>query len=122
MLLFEGGKSIDINDVITQEGVEGSTRILHHLGMLNSKKKNVITEKETIYIEKSIWVRAKYSGMFHGYTKIGDYVTKGQLLASISDPYGKVEHKIKAPNSGYIFNVNDAPIVYQGDAIYHLSV
>jgi predicted deacylase len=122
MLLFEGGKSIDINDVITQEGVEGSKRILHHLAMLNSKKKIITPEKETIYIEKSVWVRAKYSGMFHGYTKIGDYVTKGQLLGSISDPYGKVEHKVKAPNSGYIFNVNDAPIVYQGDAIYHLSL
>ncbi|RTY82865.1 succinylglutamate desuccinylase/aspartoacylase family protein [Flavobacterium sp. ZB4P23] len=122
MLLFEGGKSIDINETVTQEGVEGSKRILHHLGMLNAKKKTIIPEKETIYIEKSVWVRAKYSGMFHGYTKIGNYVTKGQLLGSISDPYGKVEHKVKAPNSGYIFNVNDAPIVYQGDAIYHLSL
>lgn len=122
MLLFEGGKSIDINEEITQEGVEGSKRILHHLAMLNSKKKIITPEKETIYIEKSVWVRAKFSGMFHGYTKIGDYVTKGQLLGSISDPYGKVEHKVKAPNSGYIFNVNDAPIVYQGDAIYHLSL
>ncbi|RTY89298.1 succinylglutamate desuccinylase/aspartoacylase family protein [Flavobacterium sp. GSP27] len=122
MLLFEGGKSIDINEAVTQEGVEGSKRILHHLAMLNAKKKTIIPEKETIYIEKSVWVRAKYSGMFHGYTKIGNYVTKGQLLGSISDPYGKVEHKVKAPNSGYIFNVNDAPIVYQGDAIYHLSL
>lgn len=121
MLLFEGGKSIDINDEITREGVDGSTRILHHLGMLHSKKKITIPEKETIYIEKSVWIRAKYSGMFHGCTKIGNYVTKGQLLGTISDPYGKVEHKVKAPNSGYIFNVNDAPIVYQGDAIYHLS-
>ncbi|WP_233579248.1 succinylglutamate desuccinylase/aspartoacylase family protein [Flavobacterium sp. LS1R10] len=122
MLLFEGGKSIDIDEAVTQEGVEGSKRILHHLAMLNAKKKTIIPEKETIYIEKSVWVRAKYSGMFHGYTKIGNYVTKGQLLGSISDPYGKVEHKVKAPNSGYIFNVNDAPIVYQGDAIYHLSL
>ncbi|WP_233588534.1 MULTISPECIES: succinylglutamate desuccinylase/aspartoacylase family protein [unclassified Flavobacterium] len=122
MLLFEGGKSIDIDEAVTQEGVEGSKRILHHLGMLNAKKKTITPEKETIYIEKSVWVRAKYSGMFHGHTKIGNYVTKGQLLGSISDPYGKVEHKVKAPNSGYIFNVNDAPIVYQGDAIYHLSL
>lgn len=78
-------------------------------------------EKNTVYIEKSNWVRAKFSGMFHGFTKIGNYVTKGQLLATVSDPYGKIEHKVKAPNSGYIINVNDAPIVFQGDAIYHIS-
>jgi predicted deacylase len=121
MLLFEGGKSVNINEEVTKEGIEGTKRVLEHLGMLNSKKEVLYPEKPTIYITKSNWIRAKYSGMFHGYTPIGNYVTKGQLLATISDPYGKIEFTVKAPNSGYIINVNDAPIVYQGDAIYHIS-
>lgn len=121
MLLFEGGKSVDINDEITYQGVEGTKRVLSHLGMLNAKKTIEIPNHETIYIQKSSWVRAKYSGMFHGFTKIGSAVEKGQVLATISDPYGKIEHAVKAPNSGFIINVNDAPIVYQGDAIFHLS-
>ncbi len=74
-----------------------------------------------VYIEKSTWVRAKTSGLFHGLIEIGNFVQKGEVLARISDPYGKVEYKVKAPNSGYIINVNDAPIVYQGDAIFHIS-
>jgi predicted deacylase len=121
MLLFEGGKSVNINEEVTQEGIEGTKRVLDHLGMLNSKKEVTYPEKPTIYITKSNWIRAKYSGMFHGYTSIGNYVVKGQLLATISDPYGKIEFTVKAQNSGYIINVNDAPIVYQGDAIYHIS-
>jgi hypothetical protein len=121
MLLFEGGKSIDINEAITLQGLEGAKRVLSHFGMLATQKKIVIPQEKTIYIEKSSWIRAKFSGMFHGCTQIGGYVKKGQLLAIISDPYGKFEHKVKAPNSGYIINVNDAPIVYQGDAIYHIS-
>ncbi|MCG2612256.1 succinylglutamate desuccinylase/aspartoacylase family protein [Flavobacterium sp. SM15] len=121
MLLFEGGKSIDINEDITQQGIEGAKRVLEHLNMLNHRKKATPAENNSIYIEKSSWIRARYSGMFHGYTQIGSYVEKGQLLATISDPYGKVEHKMKAPNKGYIINVNEAPIVYQGDAIYHIS-
>ena len=121
MLLFEGGKSIDINEEITQQGIEGTKRVLNHFGMLNVRKKIITPENKTIYIEKSSWIRAKYSGMFHGYTQIGSYVEKGQIVATISDPYGKIEHKVKSPNSGYVINVNDAPIVYQGDAIYHIS-
>jgi hypothetical protein len=121
MLLFEGGKSVNINDEITQHGIEGTKRILNHFGMLGARKKIIVPEKNTVYIEKSNWVRAKYSGMFHDFTKIGNYVTKGQLLATVSDPYGKIEHKVKAPNAGYIINVNNAPIVFQGDAIYHIS-
>lgn len=121
MLLFEGGKSIDINPDITKQGLDGTKRVLKHLDMLNVQKKTNIPDKKTIYIEKSSWIRAKYSGLFHGATKIGTYVEKGDLLAMISDPYGKFEHKVKAPSAGYIINVNDAPIVFQGDAIYHIS-
>jgi predicted deacylase len=59
--------------------------------------------------------------MFHGLKQIGSFVTKGELLAKISDPFGKVSHKLKAPHAGYLINVNDAPIVYQGDAVFHIS-
>jgi predicted deacylase len=121
MLLFEGGKSLDINDAVTKEAIEGTKRFLTHLDMLNPRKKAILNENKTIYIEKSNWVRAKHSGMFHGLTTIGSFVKKGDLLATISDPYGKVEHKVKAPHAGFIINVNDAPIIYQGDAIFHVS-
>lgn len=121
MLLFEGGKSLDINDAVTKEAIEGTKRFLSHLDMLNPRKKAISNENKTIYIEKSNWVRAKHSGLFHGLTAIGSFVKKGDLLATISDPYGKVEHKVKAPHAGFIINVNDAPIIYQGDAIFHIS-
>ena len=121
MLLFEGGKSLDINEEVTNDAIEGTKRFLDHLDMLNPIKKANIKSKKPIYIEKSNWVRAKYSGMFHGMVKIGSFIKKGDLIATISDPYGKVEHKMKAPHDGYVINVNDAPIVYQGDAIFHVS-
>ena len=121
MLLFEGGKSLDLNHQVTEEALEGTKRFLAHLEMLNPRKKATIPENKTIYIEKSSWIRAKHSGMFHGVTTIGSLVKKGELLATISDPYGKIEHQVKAPHQGYIINVNDAPIIYQGDAIYHIS-
>ena len=121
MLLFEGGKSLDLNDMITQDGINGSKRFLQHLNMLNPINDVVFKESETIFIEKSSWIRANFSGMFHGLVAIGSYVKKGEVIAMISDPFGKVEHKLKAPNNGYIINVNDASIVYQGDAVFHIS-
>jgi len=48
-------------------------------------------------------------------------VRKGEVLASITDPYGKVNHLVKSTHNGYIINTNHSPIVYQGDAIYHLA-
>lgn len=121
ILLFEGGKSNHVDGEITKHAVEGSKRILHYLGMLNSKKNCLFVDEKPIYIENSSWIRARSSGMFHSFTAVGVFVKKGQLLATISDPYGNVERKVKASNAGYIINANDASIVYQGDAIYHIS-
>ncbi len=120
MLLFEGGKSVDINNAVTKEAVEGTKRVLMHFGMLKNKHE-ISKPHQTIYIEKSDWIRANFSGMFHGLKQIGSFVTKGELLATISDPFGKVSHKLKAPHAGYLINVNDSPIVYQGDAVFHIS-
>lgn len=120
MLLFEGGKSVDINNGVTKEAVEGTKRFLLHFGMLKNKHE-ISKPHQTIYIETSDWIRANFSGMFHGLKQIGSFVTKGELLAKISDPFGKVSHKLKAPHDGYLINVNDAPIVYQGDAVFHIS-
>lgn len=121
MLLFEGGKSLDINPDIAHEGVEGAKRILEYFGMLNPRKRAHIPQNRSIYIEKSAWVRAKYSGLFQNKTDAGKFIEKGEVIACITDPFGKFEHKVKAPNSGYIINSNDAPIVFQGDAIFHIS-
>lgn len=122
ILLFEGGKSLDINDGITQEGVQGAKRILQHLGMLNLRKNARQPDAPTIYIETSTWIRARNSGLFQSKAPAGKFVEKGEVIAHITEPFGKFEHKVKAPYTGYIINSNDAPIVYQGDAIFHITL
>jgi predicted deacylase len=121
MLLFEGGKSLNINESIADAGINGAKRILAHLDMLDPKHPLEIQDSNTIYIEKSAWIRAKCSGLLHDQNTIGTFVKKGTVLAMITDPFGKFERKIKAPNDGYIINANLSPIVYQGDAVYHIS-
>ncbi|MXN91343.1 succinylglutamate desuccinylase [Flavobacterium sp. Sd200] len=121
MLLFEGGKSLDINADVTNEGVHGAKRFLQHFDMLNPQKRVKEATSAPIYIQTSTWVRARYSGLLQNPVPAGSYVNKGDVIALITDPFGKLEKKVKAPNSGYIINSNDSPIVYQGDAIFHIS-
>ncbi|HET8887065.1 MAG TPA: succinylglutamate desuccinylase/aspartoacylase family protein [Salinimicrobium sp.] len=122
ILLFEGGKSRDNNKEIAKIGVDGTKRILKHLGMLKPRFESTSHPEPTVVIEQTQWLRAKYSGLLHIYTSCGNFVEKGEHIASITDPYGKLSHDIVAPNQGYIINVNEAPIVYQGDAIFNISV
>lgn len=121
MLLFEGGKSLEINETVANEAVNGVKRLLNSLNMLAAKHTVLQQKKATLFIEKSSWVRAKCSGLLHDHNLIGTYVKKGAVIGLITDPFGKFEQKVKAPHNGYIINANLSPIVYEGDAIYHLS-
>ncbi len=121
VLLFEGGKSMDSNKDIATHGVDGTMRILNHLGMLKPRFLSPDPVAPSIIIENSTWIRAKYSGLLHMKVDCGKHVEKGEYIATITDPYGKFRHKVIAPNTGYIINTNESPIVYQGDAILHLS-
>ncbi|MAZ73589.1 MAG: succinylglutamate desuccinylase [Flavobacteriaceae bacterium] len=120
-LLFEGGKSLDSDKHIVKHGVDGVVRILEHLDMLNQKISVTEITQKTVLIEKSRWVRAQKSGLLHVKIACNKYVEKDEFLATITDPYGAMRFKVKAPNAGYIINVNHAPIVHQGDAIFHIS-
>ena len=59
--------------------------------------------------------------MFKASVLIGSQVKKNDILGHITDPYGKFNFLVKASNSGYIINVNESPIVYQGDALFHIT-
>jgi hypothetical protein len=121
ILLFEGGKSLSSDKHIVRTGVEGVMRILNYLEMLNAKYKAPEIISETIFIEKSKWIRAQKSGLLHVKIDCNKHVLKDEFIATITDPYGTMRFKVKAPNEGYIINVNHAPIVHQGDAIFHIS-
>ena len=121
ILLFEGGKSIHIDNAVTNTGVNGAKRILNHFGMLQRKFKVSEPKNSVIFINESRWIRASYSGMFKASIAIGSRVEKGQIVGNITDPYGKFNHFVKTSNSGYIINVNESPVVYQGDALFHIS-
>jgi predicted deacylase len=121
MLLFEGGKSFNIDRTVTNTGVNGTKRVLNHLEMLSSKFKVTKPKKNCVKIVESKWIRANHSGMFKSAVTVNSEVKKGDVLGHITDPYGSFNHFVKALNNGYIFNVNESPIIYQGDAIFHIS-
>ncbi len=121
ILLYEGGKSFDLDNTVTNTGVNGAKRIMNHFGMLRRQFKVTEPKKECVKITESSWMRAKHSGMFKATIKVGIEVKIGDDIGNITDPYGKFNHFVKANHSGYIININQSPIVYQGDALFHIS-
>jgi predicted deacylase len=120
ILLFEGGKADSIEEGIVHEGVMGVKRILVHLGM-RSFKENVLSDRESVILRSDKWMRALNSGLFLSYVTNGQKVRKNEMIGLITDPFGKVERKVKAWEDGYIFCINESPVVNKGDAIFHIG-
>ncbi len=118
-ILFEGGKSNRIDDLIVEEAISGTKRIMTELGIRYFDIDP--PEKKSVIITNSRWIRASNSGVLNLRIENGQKVDKGTILATIADPYGKFERSVKAPFEGYIFNVNETPLVNKGDALFHMG-
>ncbi|HKI89663.1 MAG TPA: succinylglutamate desuccinylase/aspartoacylase family protein, partial [Draconibacterium sp.] len=108
---------------ITKRGLYGTLHLMHHLGMRDFSKElaEVKNGSTAVVINQSVWLRAKYGGLFRFFVKDGTKVEKNDVIGTISDPYGNVEYQIKIPQSGYIIGINHTPVVYKGDALVHLG-
>lgn len=118
MLIYEGGESLRLDDYATTIGMRGTRRVMKFLGMIRSQHKPKKTPK---VVSKRRWIRARNSGMFHQRVDNGDQIAKGQILGTITDPFGDFKITVKAPRSGVVIGINNSPIVNQGDALIHLG-
>lgn len=118
ILVYETGESLRFDERGIKLGIEGTCRLMHHLGMAASAP--AASEPTTVCM-KDIWLRAKNAGLFRSQVKEGDYVKKSQVVGTITDPYGEMEVRLNAPAAGYVVGLNNMPVVNQGDALLHIA-
>ncbi|MFD0964384.1 succinylglutamate desuccinylase/aspartoacylase family protein [Pseudofulvibacter geojedonensis] len=120
IIVFEGGESMRFDELAINEGINGSLKILAEYDMIdqpniNSSKNNTVT----LCYRK--WIRARKGGIFTSNIYNGDSIEKDQVLGYITDAYGNRSTVIKAPFDGYVFCINNHPLVNQGDALFHIG-
>lgn len=122
IIVYEGGESMRFDEYAINEGIRGSLRLLHHFEMLNAPKRIIKKKKETIELSNRKWIRARKAGIFTPYIENGKKIEKDQVLGYITDAYGNRNTVIKAPFDGYVFCINNHPLVSQGDALFHIGI
>jgi hypothetical protein len=100
------------------EGVNGCLRLMNACDMINFE----VPDNKSVTINKTTWVRANSSGLFHMSVNNGAPVSKGDLLGIIFNPFGETEEKILSQVNGYIVGINNRPVVDQGDALIHIGM
>lgn len=117
MVVFEGGESQRIDEFSIQEGLKGLKRVLIARGMINGN----VEKQESLIINDNAWIRAARSGMFTCTKVAGDTIKKGEVIGSITGPYGNFSYKVKARKDGILFGHNNQPVINKGDALFHVG-
>lgn len=118
ILVYEGGESIRFDYTAINEGINGCFRLLKSFDMTDID----IPNNASVKITSDSWIRANASGLFHMSVMNGAYVSKGDLLGVICNPFGNIEHKIISHHDGYIVGINNHPVVNQGEALIHIGL
>lgn len=120
VILYEAGEALRFEEMYIQAGVKGVLNVMRSIGMLpksRSKKKPT----SPVISDKTSWVRAPESGILRTLVPLGDKVAQGQTLALVADPLGSAETAIIAPSAGMVIGRTNLPLVYEGDATFHIA-
>jgi predicted deacylase len=120
MLLFEAGEALRFDEMSIRSGTNGVFNVLCHLDMLTQKKSKK-SKVEPLVARKSGWVRAPDSGLVIHKKKLGDIVAKGEIIADIKTPLGKLIASVLSNANGIIIGKQNIPLVHEGEAVYNIA-
>lgn len=118
VLTYEAGEALRFDPIAINAGIIGIKRVMQSIGMLRPSRKKI---PNSIIAKSTSWLRAEADGILRTLVSLGDKVEKGQVLAYINSPLGKLEVEIRANKSGIVIGQQTLPLVNEGDAVFHLA-
>lgn len=120
ILLYEAGEGLRFDEMAVRAGLAGILRVMRGQDMLPAK--GIARARSAPYIcTASHWLRAPAGGLLRTFRAEGETVAEGDLLAIVSDPFGKEEAELLADAPGILIGRAILPIVNEGDAVFHLA-
>lgn len=119
VMVYEAGEALRFDEVSIRVAVRGILNVMRELGMVPKSKSKKI--KSSVLLRSSSWVRASKSGILRAQVKLGQMIKKGDILGFISDPAGESDEIIEASSNGIIIGRTNIPLVYEGEALFHIG-
>jgi uncharacterized protein len=120
VLLYEAGEGMRFDEMYVRAGVAGILRVLKTRGLLPLAG-IAAPRAKSLLCANSSWLRAPVGGLLRLFKAEGDVVEEGDVVAAISDPFGDIETEVVVRQSGIIVGRAVMPIVYEGDALFHIA-
>jgi predicted deacylase len=118
VMVYEAGEALRFDEVSIRIGLRGVINVLRRLEMLPKTRSQ---PRPAAVLRSSTWVRAAQSGILRTLAKLGAAVEQDGLVGLISDPFGEREDQVSSPVDGVIIGRASLPLVYEGEALFHIG-
>ncbi|MFK7977259.1 MAG: succinylglutamate desuccinylase/aspartoacylase family protein [Halioglobus sp.] len=120
VILYEAGEALRFEESYIRAGVKGIINVMRSIGMLPPSRASKPAQPPVVS-DQSSWVRAPESGILRTMVPLGAKVKKGEVIAMVADPLGVSETEVVAPEAGMVIGRTNLPLVYEGDATFHIA-
>ncbi|WP_205712149.1 succinylglutamate desuccinylase/aspartoacylase family protein [Euzebya rosea] len=120
VLTYEAGEALRFEESAIGIGVAGVRRLMAHLGMLTWDEAD--SDGTPLEADETHWVRADRGGIMNLEVGLGDSVSVGQPLWTVSSPFGRDRKPMESPWEGVVIGASTIPLVNPGDAVVHIAV
>ena len=118
--VYEAGADMTLDMPAVRFGLRGIKGVMGFLEML-SPSKSKPAKTRTAFCKESTWLRAPTGGIFRAMTPLGRAVGPGEAVGVIADPFSSHETPVFPNFEGIIIGRTNAPLVDEGDALFHIA-
>lgn len=119
VLTYEGGEALRFDEHAVAVAVDGTLRVLHHLGMIADAPTSPTVP---VRMHESRWIRAERGGILDLDVEPGQRVEEGQPVWTTTSPLGAERATVESPLDGIVIGATTLPLVSPGEAILHVGV
>ncbi|MEZ5566721.1 MAG: succinylglutamate desuccinylase/aspartoacylase family protein [Gammaproteobacteria bacterium] len=116
---LEAGEPGRLQSAQVREGTAAIVWLLDALQIVN--RVNVLKAPRPVYY-RSTWVRSDYGGILFSLVRLGQLVSAGDILGTVTDPITNDQFLIYSPVRGRVVGMALNQVVMPGFATFHLGI
>jgi hypothetical protein len=98
--------------------VKGILSVMRYFKMIPGKSDPV---PDPVWIDRYEVVYADMDGLFYPRTKMGYYVSEGEIVGTVVDYLGNVKQELKSPFTGIILYIIETPPANKGEPLFEVG-
>lgn len=107
-----------VDEELIEANVKGLLNVMKYFGLLPGQ---VEFNQDVVWVEKYEVIYSSHDGLFYPKAGLGDFVRQGEVVGIITDYFGNILEKVRAPFTGMLLYVIGTPPCNRGEPLFEVG-